>query len=836
MKNVLLSFLTLVALLSCTAITSAAIVYSGGVGDSINIPSDPNGWDANTEAYIGLGTEGEITVSPSSTMLSNIAHIGYNVGVAGTVTVNGTGSAWSNSSDLLVGSYGSGTLDILNGGAVTCGASVNIGKETGSTGTMTVDASNLTASSNLVAGEYGTGTLTIQNGANVSSNQGRIAYRDGSNGMALISNATWTNSGNFMVGVIGTSTGELTINAGGQVSNIGGGAIAYDTNAKGTVTVTGSGSQWNIGDYFQVGRKGTAILNITDGAAVNVTGSSESRIAEYAGSKGDVLVTGSGSQWNNSQQLNIGHYGTGSLRIETGATVTSAGASLAYNSTGSGSVEVDGGQWNNTTGMLTIGRHASGTLDISNGGIVTNTAACRIGVYSDGTGAVNVTGSQSQWNNSDYLHIGSLGTGSLTISDGASVNCVGGRIGRYAGGNGTLTVTGNGSSFTMERMSCVGEEGVGILNIYNNAEVFAPHDLYVDFDQSGNSSGTINFDNGTLHAGGLCTNFNNLTGSGTIYASGMIANMDLTFDSTTGLSQTISGVGANEGITLYLDAGGDAAYGENGWTVMGAGYDGTGSLNINDGVTLATSSGVLAFHSTATATALVSGEGSAWTLTQSLKVGRNGAATLEITDAGLVAVNGYLGIDDDIEQEISGAIADSYINMSNGGMLAIYAGLEEGEEFDPANLGTLVGGSGIEHIQWWNETISDWASITTATLGTDYTLDYITEDELAGFVLLTVGGEITPEYIPGDANNDGKVDGSDVTILAGNWQVLSGATWSMGDFNGDKKVDGSDVTILAGNWQYGISTAAVSVPEPGIPLLLLVTFVTLFAGYCVRRN
>ena len=63
--------------------------------------------------------------------------------------------------------------------------------------------------------------------------------------------------------------------------------------------------------------------------------------------------------------------------------------------------------------------------------------------------------------------------------------------------------------------------------------------------------------------------------------------------------------------------------------------------------------------------------------------------------------------------------------------------------------------------------------------------------------------------IPGDANNDGKVDGSDVTILAGNWQVgvggVGGADWGMGDFNGDGAVDGSDVTILAGNWQAGVT-------------------------------
>lgn len=60
--------------------------------------------------------------------------------------------------------------------------------------------------------------------------------------------------------------------------------------------------------------------------------------------------------------------------------------------------------------------------------------------------------------------------------------------------------------------------------------------------------------------------------------------------------------------------------------------------------------------------------------------------------------------------------------------------------------------------------------------------------------------------LPGDANRDCKVDGSDVTIVGNNWQYGVGdpdpdATWDMGDFNGDGMVDGSDVTILANNWQ-----------------------------------
>ena len=90
--------------------------------------------------------------------------------------------------------------------------------------------------------------------------------------------------------------------------------------------------------------------------------------------------------------------------------------------------------------------------------------------------------------------------------------------------------------------------------------------------------------------------------------------------------------------------------------------------------------------------------------------------------------------------------------------------------------------------------------------------------------------DINPMPTPCDANNDGRVDGSDVTILAENWQAdLTGTLgcddWrilnSKGDFNGDGKVDGSDVTMLAGNWQYGVTASSTAVPEPSSLVLLL---------------
>jgi beta-glucanase (GH16 family) len=54
--------------------------------------------------------------------------------------------------------------------------------------------------------------------------------------------------------------------------------------------------------------------------------------------------------------------------------------------------------------------------------------------------------------------------------------------------------------------------------------------------------------------------------------------------------------------------------------------------------------------------------------------------------------------------------------------------------------------------------------------------------------------------LPGDADADGKVDLSDLAIVATNWGTPSGATWAGGDFTGDGKVDLADLGILASNW------------------------------------
>lgn len=115
---------------------------------------------------------------------------------------------------------------------------------------------------------------------------------------------------------------------------------------------------------------------------------------------------------------------------------------------------------------------------------------------------------------------------------------------------------------------------------------------------------------------------------------------------------------------------------------------------------------------------------------------------------------------------------------------------------------------------------ADWGIGNYITFGSD---DHLNAEYLPQLILQLQ--DVAPD-VPGDANHDGKVDGSDVTILADNWQAGvpggdSNVTWEMGDFNGDHMVDGSDVTILADNWQFGVTTSAAAVPEPGVVVLIL---------------
>lgn len=82
-------------------------------------------------------------------------------------------------------------------------------------------------------------------------------------------------------------------------------------------------------------------------------------------------------------------------------------------------------------------------------------------------------------------------------------------------------------------------------------------------------------------------------------------------------------------------------------------------------------------------------------------------------------------------------------------------------------------------------------------------------------VTVTVGTS-GPVHNPGDVNDDGHVDNSDLTIVIQNWnKPAAGLTWEQGNLTGDATIDNSDLTEVIQNWNKTYNTGSVILaPEP----------------------
>ncbi|MGD9127876.1 MAG: PEP-CTERM sorting domain-containing protein, partial [Planctomycetia bacterium] len=198
--------------------------------------------------------------------------------------------------------------------------------------------------------------------------------------------------------------------------------------------------------------------------------------------------------------------------------------------------------------------------------------------------------------------------------------------------------------------------------------------------------------------------------------------------------------------------GPDATWINSGYFYVGRYGDAT--LNIINGAKVHTASAFVSYAYASGSAATVSGPGSTWITTNRLTVGQSGTGTLTITNGGLVRVGELLTIDAGYWSSASTTMAlaintygsdnyvndssDGFINMANGGMLALYGG---DPDFTLTDFLNLIEGDGI--IQYWDTNIANWANITDATDGDDYTLVHHTDGDLAGYTVLTVG--IVPE-------------------------------------------------------------------------------------------
>ena len=242
------------------------------------------------------------------------------------------------------------------------------------------------------------------------------------------------------MGVVGD--GILNVKAGGVVSSSTG-RIGDQSSSTGKATVTGSHSQWNNSDRLVVGRSGDGTLIVE---AEGVVSNSLSLIGRYSGSTGMVTVTGASSQWNNSGALHAGWYGDGTLNVKAGGMVSNTSGYIGRYSGSTGVATVTGAdsQWNNFNSLYigggSSGAGGSGTLNLNNSGLVTVSGTTKL--WSDGT--INLNGGT--------LDVGilDLTLGTFKMLDGlfhadsvvGDINVQGGTV-APGHSSGTLSIDGN---------------------------------------------------------------------------------------------------------------------------------------------------------------------------------------------------------------------------------------------------------------------------------------------------------------------------------------------------------------------------------------------------------
>ena len=503
-----------------------------------------------------------------------------------------------------------------------------------------------------------------------------------------------TAAGTLDIGGGVTPTGDTFIPSGaisGDTLTATSGIIGNQAGSSGVATVSGAGSELNIGSGgLTVGNAGTGALSVSAGGGVTIAsdGFNNLSVGGEAGGDGSVTVSGAGSRLvttglDNTVQIGRASGAAGTLLVEAGgqletlhfevgregegtATVTGSGSTIIVsNDDGRFSAPYD-----YEAGFLRVGRDGDGALNILDGAHVevrsgdvasgnddTTVQFMQIGRNAGSMGTVVVDGAGSildifslnppggPFVEGPGLQVGRGGTGTLTVSNGGDARIDGQGatlgVGARAGGDGSVTVSGIGSTLNVDALGvqgfvAVGGAGTGSLDVTGGASAdFVNSSLNVGLRASADGSVAVSGAGSTLAVGRtLHVGFEG-TGALTVAAGAAVTVGDgLQFGSTAGAS----GVGTVTGVGSTLDVIGFFAVGQ-GDTAGGFGTPGVaadGALDILAGGTVNGESLQVGEDPDGTGAVTVSGVGSLLDLSGNVRLGFAGTGSLAVTDGGLV--------------------------------------------------------------------------------------------------------------------------------------------------------------------------------------------------------
>ena len=359
--------------------------YATGGSNNVAVVTDPGSvWTNSGNLIAGYsGARNSLTISNGGAVFDVIGQLGVNSVSSSNnvVTVTGAGSAWNNQSDLEIGVVGAGnTLTIANGGAVNISASGGIsfvGYDSSSGNNIVIVAGagsvwNAGSGGDLILGYESAGNiLTVTNGGTAFSEVVEIgAGVSGNKNTVTVTGAgsVVSNSFGLSAGVIVGNEGvgnTLAIDDGGAVVSYSGALGEYPMSSNNLVIVTGSGSVWDNNGPLYIGYTGSSnVLRIAGGSVA----------ANTVVISGSTFLSGSGT--NNVIQVNSGSlFVTNALG--SGALVVSQGDALLSPAAGKGELILNGGSvtvdnlvaTNGVNSVVTIngGTLAAGSAFIDNG-------------------------------------------------------------------------------------------------------------------------------------------------------------------------------------------------------------------------------------------------------------------------------------------------------------------------------------------------------------------------------------------------------------------------------------------------------------------------------------
>ena len=346
--------------------------------------------------------------------------------------------------------------------------------------------------------------LNIANGGKVVNLSAIIGFdTSSSNNAVLVTGAgsVWSNASDLYVGYNG-SFNQMTIADNATVRN-NRAHIGYGSSTGNSVLVTGTGTVWVSTDNLNVGYAGSGdALTITNGGKVSAVGV---YLGNQAGANSNIMtIIGPGSVLSNSTALGVGDNGSfNCLTIADGAAAYNGDITIGVMANAKNNAVIVSGPGSLLSAVysLDMGYYGSfNLLAITNGATVCDNYSDLGPVQGANSNRVIVTGAGSSWTNSGNLNVGEAGIGNnLIIGSGGVVYDFSSTLGSQSGANSNVVVvTGAGSAWNNKSFLYVGNDASSNnLIITAGGSVFASNTVIGYRASTGN---TIVITGGNLYA------------------------------------------------------------------------------------------------------------------------------------------------------------------------------------------------------------------------------------------------------------------------------------------------------------------------------------------------